>query len=309
MGFEMRKKGKVMKAEEFAAKMKEIQEEAQAALRKAQEEMKKQADWHREEVEEYKVGDMVLLSTRDLKWQMIRRKTDKLTERFVGPYRVKGIISSNTIELELSSSVRIHLVVNISRIRRYRDQVRRRKVTPPPPVEIQGEIEYEVEKILSKRKRYRKVEYLVRWKSYTAKEDTWEKEGNLGNARRVVEYYEKEYEKMARRIREEEDGAYNRSELPGRYTTKVLYGWDDRRFEKEYLEKLERNWRKWKGGKFFQRKNLKRGSNVMNRLDPIEELYDMYLEEEDTPRIVELVDDGLDFDSGVEGLADPYMDL
>jgi len=47
-----------------------------------------------------------------------------------------------------------------------------------------------------------------------------------------------------RRIREREDRAYNRSELPERYITKVLYGWDDRRFEKEYLEKLERNWRK-----------------------------------------------------------------
>jgi len=67
MGFEMRKKGKVLRAEEFAAKMKEIQEEAQAVLRKAQEEMKKQADPHRGEVEEYKVGDMVLLSTKELK--------------------------------------------------------------------------------------------------------------------------------------------------------------------------------------------------------------------------------------------------
>ena len=47
----------------------------------------------------------------------------------------------------------------------------------------------------------------------------------------------------------------------------------------------------------------------MNRLDPIEELYDMYSEEEDTPRIVELVDNGLDFDLDVEGPADPYMDL
>ena len=207
---------------------------------------------------------MVLLSTRDLKWQMIGRRTDKLTERFVGPYRVKGIISSNAIELELPSSIRIHPIVNVSRIRKYRNQVRGQKVTPPPPVEIQGEMEYEVEKILSKRKRYGKVEYLVWWKGYTAEEDTWEKEGNLGNAREAVEDYEKEYEKTARRIREKEDRAYRRSELPGRYTAKVLYGWDDGRFEKEYLEKLERNWRKWKGGKFFRRKNLKRGGNVIN---------------------------------------------
>ena len=72
--------------------------------------------------------------------------------------RQKGIISSNAIELDLPSSIRIHPVVNVSRIRRYRDQVRGQKVTPPPPVEIQGEMEYEVEKILSKRKRYGKIE-------------------------------------------------------------------------------------------------------------------------------------------------------
>ena len=67
----------------------------------------------------------------------------------------------NTIELDLLSSVRIHPIVNVSRICRYRDQVRGQKVMPPLPVEIQGEMEYEVERILSKRKRYGKVEYLV----------------------------------------------------------------------------------------------------------------------------------------------------
>ena len=200
-------------------------------------------------------------------------------------------------------------VVNVSRIHRYRDQVKGQRVMPPPPVEIQGEMEYEVEKILSKRKRYGKVEYLVRWKRYTAEEDTWEKESNLGNAREAIEDYEREYEKMARRIREEEDGVHRRSKLPGRYTAKVLYGWDDGKFEREYLKKLERNWNRWKGRKFFRRKNPKKGGNVMNRLDLIEELYNMYSEEEDTPRIVELADDGLDFVLDVKGLADPYMDL
>ena len=40
---------------------------------------------------------------------------------------------------------------------------------------------------------------------------------------------------------------YRRMELPGKYMAKLLYGWDDRKFEEEYLKKLEKNWKKWKG--------------------------------------------------------------
>jgi len=47
---------------------------------------------------------------------MVGRRTEKLTERFVGPYKVKKVISSNAVELELPSTVKIYLVVNISRI-------------------------------------------------------------------------------------------------------------------------------------------------------------------------------------------------
>ena len=39
---------------------------------------------------------------------------------------------------------------------------------------------------------------------------------------------------------------FRREKLPGRFTAKVLYRWDDRKFEEEYLRKLERNWQKWK---------------------------------------------------------------
>ena len=39
---------------------------------------------------------------------------------------------------------------------------------------------------------------------------------------------------------------YRRMELPGKYTAKLLYGWDDQRFEEEYLGKLEKNWKRWK---------------------------------------------------------------
>jgi len=46
---------------------------------------------------------------------------------------------------------------------------------------------------------------------------------------------------MRRQVEEEGEGEYKRMELPGKYTAKLLYGWDDQRFEKEYLNKLERN--------------------------------------------------------------------
>jgi len=57
MGFEMRKKEKFEKTEEFATRMKEVHEEAEMMLKKSQEEMKKYADRKRTEVEEYQVGD------------------------------------------------------------------------------------------------------------------------------------------------------------------------------------------------------------------------------------------------------------
>jgi len=51
----------------------------------------------------------VLLSTKDLKYQIARRHTKKFTKCFVGPYKVKAIISSNAIELELPSTVRMRI--------------------------------------------------------------------------------------------------------------------------------------------------------------------------------------------------------
>jgi len=50
-----------------------------------------------------------------MKYQIIGRRIEKLIERFVGPYRVKKVVSLNTVELELPRTVKIHLVVNVSR--------------------------------------------------------------------------------------------------------------------------------------------------------------------------------------------------
>ena len=123
--------------------------------------MRKYVDRKRSELEKYRVSDWVLLSTKDLKFQIKKRHLEKLTEQFVGLYKVKRIISTNTIELELPSTIKIHPVVNISRVHMYKDQVEDQKKEWPLPVIIKGEEEYEVEKILNKRKFRGKDRYLV----------------------------------------------------------------------------------------------------------------------------------------------------
>ena len=150
MGFEERKKGKYKGAKKFIEKMKEIQEEARAALGKAQDGMKKYADRKKGEVDNYKVGDLVMLSTKDLKYQIVGRRTEKLMERFVGPYKVKRIVSANTVELELPSTIRIHLVVNTSRIHKYVGQVKGQKKEQLALVIIEGKEEWKVKRILNK---------------------------------------------------------------------------------------------------------------------------------------------------------------
>ena len=101
--------------------MRERHEEAKSTLVKSQEEMKRQADKNRKEAEEYRVGDKVLISTKDFSAELIKRVTKKLIEKFIGPYVVKKIVSENAVELELPALLRIHPVVNVRRIVKYRE--------------------------------------------------------------------------------------------------------------------------------------------------------------------------------------------
>ena len=85
-----------------------------------------------------------------------------MTERFVGPYKVKRIVSSNTIELELPKSIKIHSVVNVSRVWLYKPQVEEQKKILPKLLIIEGQEEFKVEKIINKRMIRGKKKFLVR---------------------------------------------------------------------------------------------------------------------------------------------------
>ena len=66
MGVEPRREVKVQSVEDFVSKMQKVQEEAEAALKKARDDMMRHVDRTRAHTPEYKVGDLVWLSTKDL---------------------------------------------------------------------------------------------------------------------------------------------------------------------------------------------------------------------------------------------------
>jgi len=90
------------------------------------------------------------------------RPVRRLIERYVGPYVIEEVVSSNAVKLRLPTSMRIHPVVNISQIVWYKEQVKRQKKEKGKPVEVEGVKEWEVEKILNKKKIRGVEKYLVR---------------------------------------------------------------------------------------------------------------------------------------------------
>jgi len=173
------------------------------------------------------------------------RRLEKLTKCFVGLYKVKGIVSSNVIELELPKSIKIHPIVNISRVQLYKPQVEGQKKIPPKLVIIEGEEEFKVEKILNKRMVRGKEKFLVRWKGYTVEEDTWENRENLENAKGLVEEFKREYREEVKELRQQEQEEEEKEfswELPREFTAKLLYGWGKRKYEREREKRWEENW-------------------------------------------------------------------
>ena len=88
--------------------------------------------------------------------------------------------------------------------------------------------------------------------------DTWEGRENLGNAKEAIEEFEREYQWDIEEVnwQEREKGIFERGELPGRFMVKKLFGWSDKKYDKEYWGRLERNWRQWKRGQPKKRRTI-----------------------------------------------------
>ena len=138
-----------------------------------------------------------MLSTKDLVFKewLVR----KLVDQYVGPYTIEEVVSTNAVKLWLPILIRIHPVVNISQIVQYREQVGEQKKKEGKLIKVKRAKEWEVEKILNKRKIREVEKYLVRWKGFTVEHDTWEKRENLEHTKKALEEFERRMNVEVRR--------------------------------------------------------------------------------------------------------------
>jgi Integrase zinc binding domain/Chromo (CHRromatin Organisation MOdifier) domain len=176
---------------DFASKMQEITDLLRTNMLSAQAAQERFANANRSPAPAYRVGDMVLLSTRNIN---SARPTKKFDQKYLGPFRVEEVVNPVSYRLKLPHELQlIHDTFHTNLLRPApRDPLPGQFNPPPPPITIdtQGEVLYAVEKILkSKRTKQKGFQYLIQWRGYD--KPSWEPLCNVVNARASIIEFEK----------------------------------------------------------------------------------------------------------------------
>ena len=180
-------------AEALVDKLRAIQAELKVNLQLAQERYKEQYDRHTRPAPIIAVGDKVWLNRRNIR---TTRPSRKLDVKRMGPFKVRGVIGEGRLayKLELPAQMRVHPVFHVSLLTPYRESTLPGRIQEPPlPVEVEGELEYEVAEILDSKIERRKLKYLVDWVNCGPEERTWEPTENVENAPDAVAAFHRAY--------------------------------------------------------------------------------------------------------------------
>lgn len=173
------------RAKRMAEQMQKIWLAAKENAMAVQKHQKIQADRHRREVD-FGVGDSVWLS---LKAYRTSRPSKKLDSQMAGPFRILERVG-HSYRLELPKSMKIHPIFSPDKLRRAADDpLPGQRIEPPEPVIINGEREWEVEKILASRLNKQQLQYRVKWVGYD-EDNTWYPARNFkGSPHRLRDYH------------------------------------------------------------------------------------------------------------------------
>ena len=185
MGIEPLPVNKVPAAKDFASKMEGMLESMRKNLEKAKEWMKLNTDENHLAVLSYTIGQQVWLATENL-W--LTRASQKLTERWLGPYTIIGLAGPNAVKLKLLRSLQIHSIVNISRVKPYLVPMEGQTLYHPGPVHMTKDRDnkWKVDHIVDSHLKNKKLKYLIHWRGYDDLDCMWEPKSNLGYVKDTI---------------------------------------------------------------------------------------------------------------------------
>lgn len=181
----------VAAAEEDVDQMGRLLETTKRRYKKAQHRMEVRANKKRKHVV-YKKKQRVLLSTKMIPLKRLKDIPTKLKRKYVGSLTISDKISNLAYTLELPQIWTMHPTFHISRLKLWKDSEEYPRELYYPPgelVEESGHVEYEVEKIVSSRKRRGRTEYLVKWTGYPEDVSTREPKEHLESASDLLSQY------------------------------------------------------------------------------------------------------------------------
>ena len=148
------------------------------------------------------IGDMVMLNVKTTR---NKGPTKKLSPRVYGPSKVLEKRGNRAFILVISPHRKIHPVFHVSLLEPYKVSDRPNREQPPPqPEDVEGDMEWEVQKIVKSEiiiytrkvrrldKGFKKLRYFVKWAGYSDDENTCEPSERWVNAREIVEIFHRE---------------------------------------------------------------------------------------------------------------------
>ncbi|XP_077121832.1 uncharacterized protein LOC143776382 isoform X1 [Ranitomeya variabilis] len=175
--------------EERLTAMRQNLEVLKESLTTAQERYKRSADRFRKPAPMFKVGDSVWLATKNLKLNV---PSQKLGQKFIGPFKINSIVSSVACRLKLPRTMKVHPVFHVSLLKPVSPNTFQGRVVPPPqPVVIDGQEQFVVEEIIDSRVRRNRLQYLIRWQGYPPEEDSWEPVENINAQQKISHFHQR----------------------------------------------------------------------------------------------------------------------
>ena len=152
---------------------------------------------HRKPDPNLKSGDMVWFLPRTVKTM---RPSKKLAYKKMGPFKIIKKVGTSSYKLDLPASRKIHNTLHISLLEPYEDNKFPSQIqTPPPPIEVDGEPEYELEEIIHSCLHRNNLLYRAKWTGYSPEHDkTWYPAENLQNASIAIEQFHSRYPRKPR---------------------------------------------------------------------------------------------------------------